>query len=163
MRYVASSPTSPGQLRRSKLTAPTTVAASSRARTAQLRERCMAGDYTGPPVTIPPMSSQPIPIRPPIETAPEPAEVEVSVIIPVRDEVETVEELATRVAAVLEGLGRTFEILFVDDGSRDATPERLRRSREPDGRVKPVRRRPTSAKAAALSARPDQSQRRTRV
>src|SRR5436305_8935201 len=113
------------------------------------------------------MTSQPIPIRPPVETAPETApeagEVEISVIIPVRDEAETVEELATRVAAVLEGLGRTFEILFVDDGSRDATPERLRRSREPDGRVKPVRRRPTSAKAAALSARPDQSQRRTRV
>ncbi|HEX3556932.1 MAG TPA: glycosyltransferase family 2 protein [Thermoanaerobaculia bacterium] len=108
------------------------------------------------------MNTQPIPIRPPIETAPEampePAEVEISVLIPVRDEVETVEELATRVAAVLDAQGRTFEILFVDDGSRDGTCERVRRARERDGRVKLVRLRRNFGKAAALSAGFDHSQ-----
>src|SRR5262249_56186484 len=57
MRYVASSPTSPGQLRRSKVRAPTSVAARRRLRTAQLAERCncMGGDYRGgpPPETSP--------------------------------------------------------------------------------------------------------------
>ena len=103
-------------------------------------------------------SSQPIPIRPPVEKDPEPAEVEISVIIPVRDEAESVEELASRVAAVLEGLGRTFEILFVDDGSRDGTSERVRRARQRDPRVKLVRLRRNFGKAAALSAGFDHSQ-----
>src|SRR3954447_21467544 len=97
-------------------------------------------------------SPKPIPIRPPIETAPEPAEIEISVIIPVRDEAETVEELASRVAKVLDGLGRTFEILYVDDGSRDGTPGRVRQARERDPRVKLVRLRRNFGQAAALSA-----------
>jgi glycosyltransferase involved in cell wall biosynthesis len=105
-----------------------------------------------------PTSAQPIPIRSPIASAPEPSEVEISVIIPVRDEAETVEELASRVAAVLDGLGRTFEILYVDDGSRDGTPGRVRLARERDGRVKLVRLRRNFGKAAALSAGFDHSQ-----
>ena len=102
--------------------------------------------------------SQPIPIRPPAEKAPAPAEVEISVIIPVRDEAESVEELASRVAAVLDGLGRSFEILYVDDGSRDGTPDRVRRAKERDPRVKLVRLRRNFGKAAALSAGFDHSQ-----
>ena len=98
------------------------------------------------------MTSQPIPIRPPVQTAPEPVEVDVSVLVPVMDEAETVEELSARVAAVLEGLGKTFEIIFVDDGSRDGTPARVRRARERDPRVKLVRLRRNFGKAAALSA-----------
>ncbi len=101
---------------------------------------------------------QPIPIRPPIASAPEPAEIEISVIIPVRDEADSVEELSARVAAVLDGLGRTFEILYVDDGSRDGTPARVRRARERDPRVKLVRLRRNFGKAAALSAGFDHSQ-----
>ncbi len=104
-----------------------------------------------------PMASQPIPLRPPVQTAPEPAEVDVSVLIPVIDEAGTVEELAQRVAEVLDREGRSFEIIFIDDGSRDATPARVRAARERDPRVKLVRLRRNFGKAAALSAGFDHS------
>jgi glycosyltransferase involved in cell wall biosynthesis len=103
------------------------------------------------------MATQPIPIRPPAQPAPEPAELDVSVLIPVRDEAQTVEELAVRVTAVLEKLGKTFEIVFIDDGSRDGTPERVREARRRDPRIKLVRLRRNFGKAAALCAGFDHS------
>ena len=80
------------------------------------------------------------------------AELDVSVLVPVLDEAETVEELGSRVAAVLDGLGLRFEIVFVDDGSRDGTAERVRSAHGRDGRIKLVRLRRNFGKAAALSA-----------
>jgi glycosyltransferase involved in cell wall biosynthesis len=106
---------------------------------------------------MPPMTSQPIPIRPPVETSPEPSELDVTVIVPVRDEEDSVGELAARVAAVLERLGKSFEIVFVDDGSGDGTPKRVREARARDPRVKLVRLRRNFGKAAALSAGFDHS------
>jgi glycosyltransferase involved in cell wall biosynthesis len=103
------------------------------------------------------MATQPIPIRPPAQSATEPAELDVSVLIPVRDEVATVEVLSARVAAVLEGLGKSFEILFIDDGSRDGTPGRVRQARTRDPRIKLVRLRRNFGKAAALCAGFDHS------
>lgn len=79
-------------------------------------------------------------------------DLDVSVLVPVLDEEGTVEELAARVARVLDGLGRSFEILFVDDGSRDATVERIRAARQRDARIKLVRLRRNFGKAAALTA-----------
>ena len=83
--------------------------------------------------------------------------VEVSVLVPVLDEAATVEPLAQEVAAVLEVEGRSFEIIFVDDGSRDDTAARVRAIHERDGRVKLVRLRRNFGKAAALSAGFDHS------
>jgi len=77
---------------------------------------------------------------------------DVTVLVPVLDEVGTVEELAARVARVLDGLGLAHEIVFVDDGSRDGTPERIRAARALDPRVKLVRLRRNFGKAAALTA-----------
>lgn len=77
---------------------------------------------------------------------------EITVLVPVLDEVGTVAELARRVAEVLDGLGRSFEIIFVDDGSRDGTPERIREARQGDPRVHLLRLRRNFGKAAALSA-----------
>jgi glycosyltransferase involved in cell wall biosynthesis len=91
-------------------------------------------------------------------TAPAPAgaarreEVEVSVIVPVLDEAESVLPLAAAVAGVLDRLGRRFEIIFVDDGSRDPTPQRVREAHGLDPRVKLVRLRRNFGKAAALCA-----------
>ena len=65
-------------------------------------------------------------LAPAPSSAPTAREPEVTVLVPVLDEADTVEELAARVAAVLDGLGRSFEIVFVDDGSRDGTAERVR-------------------------------------
>jgi glycosyltransferase involved in cell wall biosynthesis len=84
-------------------------------------------------------------------------EVDLSVVVPVLDEAATVEELASRVAAVLDPLGLSFEVIFVDDGSRDDTPQRVRRAHEHDARVKLVRLRRNFGKAAALCAGFDHS------
>src|ERR1700694_5255582 len=80
------------------------------------------------------------------------AELDISVLVPVLDEAETVEELGARVAAVLDGLGSRFEVVFVDDGSRDGTAERVRAAHGRDPRIKLLRLRRNFGKAAALSA-----------
>src|ERR1019366_5011874 len=50
-----------------------------------------------------------------------------------------VEALASRVLAAMEKVGETFELLIVDDGSRDRTPELLRTIAAGDERVRVVR------------------------
>jgi dolichol-phosphate mannosyltransferase len=50
---------------------------------------------------------------------------EISVIVPVRNEAGNVEPLIREIAAALAG--RRFEIVYVDDGSSDATPTELAR------------------------------------
>ena len=77
---------------------------------------------------------------------------DVSVLVPVLDEVGTVEELSRQVCEVLGTLGKSFEIVFVDDGSTDGTIERLRALHRDDPRVKMVCFRRNFGKAAALSA-----------
>lgn len=47
---------------------------------------------------------------------------EVSVVIPVFNEVDNVGPLAEEVKAALEKAGKTFELVYVDDGSDDGTP-----------------------------------------
>jgi glycosyltransferase involved in cell wall biosynthesis len=72
--------------------------------------------------------------------------------VPVLDEAPTVGELSARVAAVLDLLGRSFEVVFVDDGSRDGTAGAVRAAHEIDQRVRLVRLRRNFGKAAALTA-----------
>ena len=77
---------------------------------------------------------------------------ELSILVPVLDEEGTIDELTRRVVAVLEGLDRPFELIFVDDGSRDGTAERIRALHQDDPRIKLVRFRRNFGKAAALTA-----------
>ncbi len=63
----------------------------------------------------------------------------VSVIIPVCNEATRLEPLREALAPVLESLGETFEVIFVDDGSTDATWETLRRFHEEDPRMQAIR------------------------
>jgi glycosyltransferase involved in cell wall biosynthesis len=60
---------------------------------------------------------------------------ELSIVIPVRDEREVLPALHRRVASTLDALGVPSEVLFVDDGSTDATPRILARLRRRDDRV----------------------------
>lgn len=79
-------------------------------------------------------------------------EIEVSVVVPVLNESETVQSLAERVTSVLDGLDKSFEIIFVDDGSHDGTAQQVRTAHAADPRVKLVRLRRNFGKAAALCA-----------
>ena len=88
----------------------------------------------------------------PIETDASVERPEITVLIPVLNEQDTVRELSERVAETLDRLGRSFEIVFVDDGSYDDTVEEIRSAHATDRRVKLVRLRRNFGKAAALSA-----------
>ncbi|MEL7060340.1 MAG: glycosyltransferase family 2 protein [Acidobacteriota bacterium] len=92
----------------------------------------------------------------PVPSLEEPAaEVEVpdvSVLVPVLNEAESIVELVTRVRDVLEAEGRTFEIVFVDDGSTDDTVGRIRAEHAQDPRIRLVRFRRNFGKAAAITA-----------
>jgi len=105
------------------------------------------------------MPQRPLAVPPPAPPAPEAeaSELDVSVVVPVKDEAESIAELASRVAEVLDRLGKSFELIFVDDGSRDATCAQVREARGRDRRVKLVRLRRNFGKAAALSAGFDHS------
>lgn len=79
---------------------------------------------------------------------PEPQPLRYSVVIPVHNEEQDVEELARRVA---ENLEEAYEIIFVDDGSTDLTWQVLERTHDAD-RVRIIRFRRNFGKAAALMA-----------
>ena len=78
--------------------------------------------------------------------------VDISVVVPVLDEGGTVQALAEQVLAVLDELGRSGEVIFVDDGSQDDTVERVRAAHSLDPRVRLIRLRRNFGKAAALCA-----------
>jgi glycosyltransferase involved in cell wall biosynthesis len=63
--------------------------------------------------------------------------IDVSVLIPVYDNASTLEELLDRLIAVMEGLGRPFEIVAVDDGSRDRSFAILEERASADPRIRP--------------------------
>jgi dolichol-phosphate mannosyltransferase len=57
-----------------------------------------------------------------------------SVVVPVKNEADNIHPLIAEIRAALTG-GPAYEILYVDDGSNDATPARLRDAAGPDLRV----------------------------
>src|SRR5262245_2251434 len=63
---------------------------------------------------------------------------ELSAVIPVFNEEPNLAELHKRVRAALESTGRTWEIVYVDDGSKDRSLEILERFAGEDGRVRVV-------------------------
>ena len=64
---------------------------------------------------------------------------DVSVVVTVFDEEQSVDELYERATAALDALGRPYEIVFVNDGSRDGTFARIEKLHERDARVRAVR------------------------
>jgi undecaprenyl-phosphate 4-deoxy-4-formamido-L-arabinose transferase len=64
---------------------------------------------------------------------------DVSVVVTVYNEVASVDELHARAVAALEPGPRTFELIFVDDGSTDGTFAALERLHRSDPRVRAVR------------------------
>jgi len=87
------------------------------------------------------------------EKAPHPAHpMEITVIIPLYNEEESLRELHKQLRDTLGRLGRRYELIFVDDGSTDASYRVLRDIKRMDHRhVKIVRFRRNYGKSAAIS------------
>jgi glycosyltransferase involved in cell wall biosynthesis len=75
-----------------------------------------------------------------------------SIVVPLHDEQENVTDLYDRLKAVMEISGETFELVFVDDGSRDRTFHLLREIAAIDSRVTVVRLRRNFGQTSALAA-----------
>lgn len=76
----------------------------------------------------------------------------VSIIVPICNEVDNIAPLYQQLAAVLPSLKRSWEVLFVDDGSTDGSCDRLTELAERDPRVKVVRFRRNYGQTAAMQA-----------
>ncbi len=63
---------------------------------------------------------------------------EISVVVTIYNEVETIDDLARRLRSSLEAYGRAWEVVFVDDGSSDGSRGRLRQVHEDDPRMRVV-------------------------
>ncbi len=75
-----------------------------------------------------------------------------SVVIPVFDEAPSLGPLHARLSRTLKEIGRSYEIVFVDDGSRDESADVLRRIRARDGAVRVIRLARNYGQHAALLA-----------
>jgi polyisoprenyl-phosphate glycosyltransferase len=73
-----------------------------------------------------------------VSRAAEPDRPVYSVVAPVYNEEALVAEFCQRAIAAMEPLGEPFEIVLVNDGSRDESPEIIRRLHEQDPRIKVV-------------------------
>jgi len=76
----------------------------------------------------------------------------ISIVVPVYDEEESVVPLYDAVRAQLDEIGESYEIIFVDDGSRDSSFTVLRALHERDLRVRVIRFRRNFGKTPALVA-----------
>lgn len=77
---------------------------------------------------------------------------ELSIVVPLYNEEENVEELYTRLTRVLRDLGKGYELIFVDDGSRDGTFKLLARMQAKDDRLHVIRLRRNFGQTGALAA-----------
>ena len=77
---------------------------------------------------------------------------DLSIVIPLYNEEESVDALHEEVRAAADRLGLDYEVLLVDDGSTDATPEKLREICGRSPRFKAFRFRRNYGQTAALQA-----------
>jgi glycosyltransferase involved in cell wall biosynthesis len=76
----------------------------------------------------------------------------VSVVIPLFNETDNILPLYQRLRAAMDDAGRTWEVIFIDDGSRDTTFGVLQELHRQDDRVRVVRLRRNFGQTAALAA-----------
>ncbi|PGH59163.1 glycosyltransferase family 2 protein (plasmid) [Azospirillum sp. A26] len=77
--------------------------------------------------------------------------VSVSVLIPVYNEEDNIAPLCGRLIPALDGLGRSFEVIFVNDGSTDGTEAELQRVAS-DSRIRVINFRRNVGQTAAMMA-----------
>ena len=76
---------------------------------------------------------------------------DVSVVVPVYDEADSLTELAREIRSVCEGAGYRFEVWFVDDGSQDTSWQVIETLHKGDARIAGLRLRRNYGKSAALA------------
>src|SRR5215471_20973588 len=81
-----------------------------------------------------------------------------SIVVPFHNEEENVTELYDRLRVVMEAAGEPFELVFVDDGSRDHTFSLLQQIASVDRRVVVVKLRRNFGQTSALAAGFDHAQ-----
>ncbi len=79
-------------------------------------------------------------------------EPELSIVIPLYNEADNVEPLYEELTAALTQIGQSYEVVIVDDGSRDASFERLKANHQRDARWRIIRFRRNFGQTAAFSA-----------
>jgi glycosyltransferase involved in cell wall biosynthesis len=79
-------------------------------------------------------------------------DLDVSIVIPLFNEIENVETLYEKIIPAVDSMGRNTEIIFVDDGSIDGTFDVLQNIQPIDPRVWVIRLRRNFGQAAAFSA-----------
>jgi glycosyltransferase involved in cell wall biosynthesis len=77
---------------------------------------------------------------------------ELSVVVPLKDEEPNVEPLHRELSSVLDRLDRPYEVIFVDDGSTDATFERAAALHRQNARVRVIRFTRNFGQTAAFAA-----------
>lgn len=76
---------------------------------------------------------------------------DLSIVIPLLNERESLPELTAQLHRVIGAMGRSYEVLFIDDGSQDGSWEEIQRLHAQDGRVKGIRLGRNYGKSPALN------------
>jgi glycosyltransferase involved in cell wall biosynthesis len=85
-------------------------------------------------------------------------EIEISLVLPVYNEESAIEELYQKLSAVMKTVGRAYEILFIDDGSKDKSVSIIKRIAQDDSRVQLIMLRRNFGQTPALAAGFDHAQ-----
>jgi glycosyltransferase involved in cell wall biosynthesis len=64
--------------------------------------------------------------------------VKFTIAVPVYNEIESLPELHRRISEVMDGLGESWELILIDDGSTDGSSDWIRAEAERDEHVRPV-------------------------
>jgi glycosyltransferase involved in cell wall biosynthesis len=86
-----------------------------------------------------------------------PHQIDLSIVIPVYNETENLQELYDRLTTALTRIKKSYEIIFVDDGSNDDSFEVLRHLAQLDPNLRAIRFRRNFGQTAAMSAGFDQA------
>ena len=78
--------------------------------------------------------------------------IDISIIVPVFNEVENLVDLCQGVRKVLTQLGATWEMIFIDDGSTDGSEEALDHLAEEDQRIRIIHFKRNFGQTAAMMA-----------
>ncbi|MEM9366546.1 MAG: glycosyltransferase family 2 protein [Planctomycetota bacterium] len=81
-----------------------------------------------------------------------PSELDLSIVVPAMNEEQTVDKLVNQIADVCASIQKTHEVILIDDGSTDATWQKMQELARTRKEVTAIRMRRNFGKAAALSA-----------